>query len=60
MLAFNPASYIVSGYRYALMPKIFAPPGRMEAAVFWSISIAALLIGSAAFHRLRAHFWDCL
>jgi lipopolysaccharide transport system permease protein len=60
LLAFNPASYIVSGYRYALMPKIFAPPGRMEAAVFWGLSILALLIGSASFHRLRAHFWDCL
>jgi ABC-type polysaccharide/polyol phosphate export permease len=60
LLAFNPASYIVSGYRYALMPRVFAPPGRAEAAVFWSISILMLLIGSAAFHRLRTHFWDCL
>ncbi len=60
LLAFNPASYIVSGYRYALMPNIFAPPGATEAAVFWSISVFMLLIGSASFRRLRAHFWDCL
>jgi ABC-type polysaccharide/polyol phosphate export permease len=60
LLAFNPASYIVSGYRYALMPNVFAPPGRTEAAVFWSMAILMLLIGSACFRRLRAHFWDCL
>jgi teichoic acid transport system permease protein len=60
LLAFNPASYVVSGYRYALMPKIFAPPGIAEAAVFWSTSILLLLIGSVSFRRLRPHFWDCL
>ena len=60
LLAFNPASYVVSGYRYALMPDVFAPPGRTEAAVFWSLSILLLLLGSASFRRLRPHFWDCL
>lgn len=60
LLVLNPASYIVSGYRYALMPDIFAPPGRTETAVFWSMSVLMLLIGSASFRRLRTHFWDCL
>jgi ABC-type polysaccharide/polyol phosphate export permease len=60
LLALNPASYIVSGYRYALMPKVFAPPGRADAVAFWSIAILMLLAGSASFRRLRAHFWDCL
>ena len=60
LLALNPASYIVSGYRYALMPKVFPPPGRFEAAAFWSISLVMLLTASACFRRLRAHFWDCL
>lgn len=60
LLALNPASYVVSGYRYALLPRAFPPPGRMEAAAFWIISIVMLLIASACFRRLRAHFWDCL
>jgi ABC-type polysaccharide/polyol phosphate export permease len=60
LLAFNPAAYVVSGYRYALMPKIFAAPSLTEAAVFWSVSILLLLLGSASFRRLRPHFWDCL
>jgi ABC-type polysaccharide/polyol phosphate export permease len=60
LLALNPASYIVSGYRYALMPKVFPPPGRLEAAAFWSITAAMLLAGVACFRRLRTHLWDCL
>lgn len=60
LVAFNPASYVVSGYRYALMPRVFAAPGPFEAAVFWTIAIAMLLIGSGCFRRLRSHFWDCL
>jgi teichoic acid transport system permease protein len=60
VLALNPASYVVSGYRYALMPKVFPAPGRFEATAFWSISIVMLLTASACFRRLRAHFWDCL
>jgi ABC-type polysaccharide/polyol phosphate export permease len=60
LLALNPAAYIVSGYRYALMPSVFAAPGRSEAAVFWTISILMLLTASACFRRLRTHFWDSL
>jgi teichoic acid transport system permease protein len=60
LLALNPASYVVSGYRYALMPKAFPPPERFEAAAFWSVSLVMLLTASACFRRLRAHFWDCL
>lgn len=60
LLVLNPAAYVVSGYRYALMPKVFAPPGAAESAAFWSIAVVALIVGSASFRRLRAHFWDCL
>lgn len=60
LLALNPASYVVSGYRYALMPNVFPAPGRFEAAAFWAISIIMLLTASACFRRLRSHFWDCL
>jgi ABC-type polysaccharide/polyol phosphate export permease len=60
LMALNPASYIVSGYRYALMPSVFPPPELYETTAFWSIAIAMLLIASAAFRRLREHFWECL
>lgn len=60
LLALNPASYIVSGYRHALMPKIFAGPTAFESAAFWIISLGMLMIGSLSFRRLRVYFWDCL
>lgn len=60
LLAFNPASYIVSGYRHALMPKIFAAPTAFDTAAFWLMSLAMLAIGSTCFRRLRVYFWDCL
>jgi teichoic acid transport system permease protein len=60
LLALNPASYIVSGYRYALMPKIFAAPTAFESAAFWMVSLGMLMIGSTCFRRLRVYFWDCL
>jgi ABC-type polysaccharide/polyol phosphate export permease len=60
LLALNPASYIVSGYRHALMPKVFAGPTLFESAAFWMISLGMLVIGSTCFRRLRTYFWDCL
>jgi len=60
LLAFNPASYIVSGYRHALMPKIFAAPTAFDTAIFWMMSLGMLVIGATCFRRLRVYFWDCL
>jgi teichoic acid transport system permease protein len=60
LLAFNPAGYIVSGYRHALMPKIFAAPTALASAVFWLVCLSMLMIGAACFRRLRGYFWDCL
>jgi teichoic acid transport system permease protein len=60
LLALNPASYIVSGYRYALMPNVFAAPTAFESASFWIVSVGVLIIGSTCFRRLRVYFWDCL
>lgn len=60
LLALNPAGYIVSGYRHALMPDVFAAPGAVEAASFWMLTLLLLMIGSTCFRRLRAYFWDCL
>jgi teichoic acid transport system permease protein len=60
MLALNPASYIVSGYRHAVMPTVFASPSRFDAVLFWTIAAVLLTTGCICFRRLRSHFWDCL
>lgn len=60
LLSLNPAAYIVSGYRHALMPQIFAAPGSLDTITFWCVTIAILLTGSMLFRRLRPHFWECL
>jgi ABC-type polysaccharide/polyol phosphate export permease len=60
LLALNPASYVVSGYRYALMPKSFAPPTAVEAIAFWTITTGLMFAGAALFRHLRPHFWECL
>lgn len=60
LLALNPASYVVSGYRHALMPTIFAAPTAFDTATFWIMTIGLLMIGLTCFRRLRGHFWECL
>jgi len=60
LLALNPAAYVVSGYRYSLMPKLFAAPAAADAIAFWTITAALLLTGIALFRRLRPYFWECL
>jgi ABC-type polysaccharide/polyol phosphate export permease len=60
LLALNPAAYVVSGYRYALMPHAFAAPTVAESVAFWAIAGGLLLLGAAVFRRLRPHFWECL
>jgi ABC-type polysaccharide/polyol phosphate export permease len=59
-LVLNPASYVVSGYRYALMPDVFPAPGAGDTAVFWAIAATIFVAGTLTFRRLRPHFWACL
>lgn len=60
LLALNPAAYVVSGYRYALMPGIFPPPAVTETIAFWVVAAAMLFTGSMFFRHTRPHLWDCL
>jgi teichoic acid transport system permease protein len=60
LLAFNPAAYVVSGYRHALMPRAFAAPTAADGIAFWTIAAVLLLAGASLFRRLRPHFWECL
>ena len=60
LLVLNPASYLVSGYRHALLPQAFPMPSASEAGVFWLTVAAVALVAGSAFRRLRPHFWECL
>ena len=60
LLALNPAAYVVSGYRHALLPQAFPAPTAAETVAFWTIAAGLLLVGTALFRRLRPHFWECL
>ena len=60
LLALNPAAYVVTGYRHALMPSAFAGPTGAQTAMFWASVLLILTIAGLSFRRLRTHFWDCL
>ncbi|MBV9880025.1 MAG: ABC transporter permease [Gemmatirosa sp.] len=60
LMALNPASYVVAGYRHALMPASFSLPTPRETAIFWAMTAAVLALSSACFGRLRPHFWTTL
>lgn len=54
----NPISYVVDGYRWAL---VGTPPPTLEAAfVFWGLASVILAAGIYTFSRLKPHFADVL
>lgn len=54
----NPISYIVDGYRWALLG---TPPPSLEAAfIFWGLASGILAAGLYTFSRLKPHFADVL
>jgi teichoic acid transport system permease protein len=56
----NPAAYVVSGYRHALMPQSFAAPTAVQAGLFWVMTVLLFASGAYVFQRLRPHFWESL
>ena len=60
LLQLNPMYYIVSGYRNALINKVWfwETPGRT--LYFWGISLCLLCFGMLIFKRLSKHFADVL
>jgi ABC-type polysaccharide/polyol phosphate export permease len=60
LLELNPAAYVVTGYRHALMSQVFAAPSLAQTLWFWLTCAAILAAGAYAFERLRPHFWECL
>jgi ABC-type polysaccharide/polyol phosphate export permease len=56
----NPLSYVVGGYRHALLPGAFAAPGAVDAAWFWGMTLAVAVAGGWCFRRLRPVLWSSL
>lgn len=56
----NPMYYIVNGYRDALVDKRFFWETPMLTLYFWCFVLAAFVIGTLVFKRLKVHFADVL
>lgn len=64
-LALNPVYYITEGYRVSFIGPASGGPWSWEVAprhglIFWSMTIAILIIGRLVFRRLRPYFGDIL
>jgi lipopolysaccharide transport system permease protein/teichoic acid transport system permease protein len=60
LLAMNPISYLLEGYRKSFLygqPFWNDPMGTLY---FWSVAIFALAIGAITYRRLRPHFGDVI
>lgn len=60
LLRLNPMYYVVSGYRDALIGKVWFWEKPMQMLAFWVVTALFLLLGSSVFRRLRPHFADVL
>jgi ABC-type polysaccharide/polyol phosphate export permease len=57
---FNPVSYLVEGYRRAILGETYPAPTWRQAAVFWTSASVLLALGLTTFRRLRPNFADLL
>ena len=60
LFRFNPMYYIVTGYRDALLDKVWFWERPMWSLYFWGLTIVFLLVGTRVFRKLRVHFADVL
>ena len=56
----NPIYYIVTGYRDALINKVWFFEHQFQTLYFWVVTIILLAIGQLVFKRLKIHFADVL
>ena len=56
----NPLYYIVTGYRDALLDKVWFWQRWELGLYFWSLTIGLFLLGAVIFKRLKVHFADVL
>ena len=60
VLKANPLFYIVSGYRNALINKVFFWEDPILTIWFWAVAILLFVLGGNVFKRLKVHFADVL
>lgn len=60
LLKFNPAFYIVQGYRESFIHKVWFWEHWGMTLWFWLITGITLVVGAVVFRRLRLHFADVL
>ncbi|MBR4940514.1 MAG: ABC transporter permease, partial [Clostridia bacterium] len=56
----NPIYYIVSGFRDALLDKVWFWEKPVWTLYFWCVSVVVYLVGVKLFNRLKVHFSDVL
>lgn len=56
----NPLYYIVSGYRNALINKVWFWDDIYLTVYFWMVTLLMLLVGTKVFNKLKVHFSDVL
>tara|TARA_Y100000590_G_scaffold463893_1_gene631846 strand:+ start:130 stop:882 length:753 start_codon:yes stop_codon:yes gene_type:complete len=60
LMFYNPAYYIIEGYRGVLTSEIVVWPSALETAYFWSVTSLLLILGNYVFHRLKPEFADVI
>jgi lipopolysaccharide transport system permease protein len=60
LLKFNPAFYIVQGYRECFIYKVWFWEHWGMTLWFWGVTSVTLVVGAVVFRRLRPHFADVL
>lgn len=56
----NPMYYIVSGYRDAMLGKVWLVEHWKWGVYFWAVTVVLFLLGALIFKRLKPHFADVL
>lgn len=60
ILKLNPMYYVVSGYRNALINKVWFWENPSLTIYFWGITLFILVLGALIFKKLKIHFADVL
>ncbi|UPY36829.1 ABC transporter permease [Sediminicoccus sp. KRV36] len=59
-VTFNPLSFVIEGYRHALLGAPYPAPTAAQATVFWVVSTLVFVMGVLVFKRLKPSFADIL
>lgn len=60
MIKYNPAYYIIEGYRDSLIHNVWFWEKPMWACYYWGIALLFFFVGAIVFKKLRPHFADVL